>query len=155
MIVEANTNIFEGRHFWVYYPAPSEAMRFAIAAERTRRGGPATYFSGSVGAIFGKVEGNASFRNLNIDYIQSCFILRESPVLSRSLVSKHGGWRQHLLNRIFKEGPAQGIKKISFAPKSKIQKDIFEEIAKKNGCKIGLGLNELDEPKITATLKEK
>lgn len=156
MIVEAESNIVEGRHYWVYYPKPSEAVLFALASEHARYGGPGDYFRGSVGVISGTVDNKAvSSRNAHIDFMQGNFAFSNSSELSRSLVSKHGGWRQHLLGYLFKEGPSQGIKRIDFEPRSKIQEDIFAGIAKKNGFEVESSRNAVKELELAAKFKEK
>jgi|GEM_PF-4196243 len=123
---------------WVYWPKPSEALRFALARKHLVPGGYADTFLGSVGTVSGSFGISRSFadkaiyKTLIINNMQGNFSQNTSG-LSRSLVSRHGGWRQHIMGCIFQQCLVKGVKRVSFMPKSEIQMKIFLEAAEKNG----------------------
>jgi hypothetical protein len=70
-----------------------------------------------------------------ISHIQGSFSQKKSE-LSRSLVTKHGGWRQHLLRAFFEKARKEGYASV-IPPKtmSKETKRIFFEVAEQHGYK--------------------
>ena len=90
--------------FLIYYPEPREAKYFMLASKHLRGGGFADTFPGCVGVIsFTLGDPKASSRTANIYAMQGGFSQKKSQELSRALVSKHGGWREHLLDYFLKE----------------------------------------------------
>jgi len=130
-----------GIYSWIYWPKPSDALRFALARKYLVRGGYADAYPGSVGVVTGSISEGGSFlygqfhKTLILGSMQGCF-RQKANELSRSLVDKHGGWRQHILEYIFQQCPKQGVGKVSFVPRTEIQKKIFVDTAEKNGFEL-------------------
>lgn len=127
---------------WVYYPSPQEAIGFAEASLHAEHLSPVKYFPGSVGVVGGNYlhHSDPAMREYEITFMQGSYSFIKPSTLSRELVTRHGGWRQHLLGEVFSEALSKGVTKITF----KIQRDlqrtqvenqrkIFEETAKKHG----------------------
>ncbi len=145
MIVERHFSSSKAGKQWIYYPTPEEAVLFASSFEHLKFGGSVEYVPGCVGAVSGKYTSTNGKRLLVIDTIQGGFIQEKTTELSRALVSKHGGWRQHLLDHIFKEVTAKNIDTVVFdlshyiadrnrlIPQGKIIVEIALRAADKNG----------------------
>lgn len=137
----------------IYYPKPSEALRFILASEHKTAGDPGKFFPGSVGVI-GLTQKDLLFGEAHVEYIQGCFNFKESPELTRSLATKHGGWRQHLLDYLFKELSSQKIRTITYSPLNRIQEMIFREVAVKNSFEVEASDQEFGKRIIYARSKE-
>ncbi len=132
--------------YWMYYPKPDEALKFAEALKHMGPGVPAQRFPGCVGIISGDISPKTdSFRSIKIDTIQGSFTQKECPELSKSLTRKHGGWREHILDHIFKKAIEEKIQTVSFrlpffwVGESRLRTmrlaKIFLRAAKRNGFK--------------------
>ncbi|GEM_PF-5542978 len=127
----------------IYYPAPNEALLFADASQKVMGMGPGWYFPGCVGAVsvyshFKAHQKEESY--YEIDYMQGSYYFPKSSGLTRELVTKHGGWRHHLLEQVFLQAKKNGIRRVVLNLRSglkrtqrKYQKGIFEQVAKKHG----------------------
>lgn len=144
--------------FYIYYPKPLESLMFADSLVHLREKGLADKFPGSVGVVrvfkcslVRSPEGKLSFPILStpsvlfVSAIQGSYIQRKTQSLSRSLVSKHGGWREHLLDKVFQDAILHGLDIVVFKPpdlvqaedskRVTIQTSIFIKAAGKHGFK--------------------
>lgn len=141
MIVTADASSFGTEyHCWAYYPKPVDAMKFAGSIKSVEFDSPTRQFPGSVGIMLGHVSGNS----VEIHYMQGSFSQRKAPNLTRGLVSKYMGWREHILRHIFQDASAKGINEITLKSdvwekkiesKSRRQAKIFLRVAKEHGFK--------------------
>ncbi len=129
---------------WLYYPKPAEAEKFAESIRHLTPNSLAERFPGTVGVIAANVFPARSPKEpalIHITAIQGSFIQGITPSLSRSLVSKHGGWREHLLEQLFRDANAIGVRRISFRPitfgrhepRFRRQAALFLQAARKHG----------------------
>jgi hypothetical protein len=142
MIVEAQFK--DGKRCWIYYPKPSEALRFAEAMKHMPAKDIAQNYPGSVGIVFGELQPECElFRLAKVDAIQGSFSKKKCPELSQFLTSKHGGWRQHVLGWFFGMAKRENIQRVTFrkpspseeitAERIKRQVAILLNAAKQNG----------------------
>lgn len=87
----------------VYYPHPDHARFFAEALRFLDFSHPATDNPGSVGTLYSLVRGEGKATRAEIEWVQGSFIQGKPGSLTRSFVSRYGGWRQHLLKAWFEE----------------------------------------------------
>jgi hypothetical protein len=123
---------------FAYFPSPEEAKLFAEASQAVFKDGPADVYPGAVGVLrygftLNQKKPDSKPNQITIRTIQGAFLQKEGG-LSRSLVTKHGGWRQHLLNVFFEK--AQKERYASVIPPRRMSKEtrkIFFEIAEQHG----------------------
>ncbi|MBN1940920.1 MAG: hypothetical protein JW772_01935, partial [Candidatus Diapherotrites archaeon] len=108
-------NYFSDRvpNFLVYYPVPMEAPAFAKALESTAPGSENYRFPGSVGLLGYRISGKTWI----VDFAQASFFMPRAPSLNRALASKHGGWRNHLFEHLFRKAKLFGAREIDFGYK--------------------------------------
>ncbi|HEV8289537.1 MAG TPA: hypothetical protein VGQ00_01125 [Candidatus Norongarragalinales archaeon] len=117
-----------------YYPKNiDEARAFAAGALRVAGGGPAQAYPGAVGSLYGAEKNDHTYA---IGYVQGHFLLQRTPELSRKIVTKHGGWRHHLLNHAFKliqENKSISRIQLSMSQTTPETMKIFKQVAAKHG----------------------
>jgi hypothetical protein len=130
---------------FVYYPRPEDLELFQAASRNVRDGGPAKEYFAGVGSVelFEVVHNKWC-----IEYIQSHFIQGNPSELTREIATKYGGWRQRVLDVVFKEAlKKQKVPTIQFNVPVKVMSgviskgyenrmNIFEAVAKANGFEI-------------------
>lgn len=85
---------------FAFYPSTEHAKEFALGAKNRILYNPGQYSPGSVGNIH-LMEG--LFR-LRIEWAQASFKQGNPETLTRSLVSKYGGWKYRLMEYAFERG---------------------------------------------------
>ena len=134
-----------GATYWIYYPKKEHFQTFKKAVKFVRPGGPASLSPGSVGVIKTEhLNPNSNYRAIFIKTMQSSFMTGKPSKLNRSLATKYGGWRQHILDEIFaqvlkeKIGVAFEIPEIQGekpnSPRERMK--IFIDAAKRHGFKV-------------------
>ncbi|HEV8289545.1 MAG TPA: hypothetical protein VGQ00_01165 [Candidatus Norongarragalinales archaeon] len=127
----------------VFYPEPQHVKLFARsnAIGKVRTGGPGYHFPGSVGSLYYQNhEGE-----LHVAWIQGSFAQKTTPGLERKIVTRYGGWREHLLKELFERADQKGIRTVRYysgqiisvskdthEPK-KVNEALFEKIAANAG----------------------
>lgn len=123
---------------YVYFPiTKKDASKFynnSIVNSKVH--GPGDTYPGAVGVIELRFEHDV----LTFGYVQGAFVHKPGGTLTRGIISKHGGWRQHLLRQIFKKVKQRGIKKIRFEEVSETSTRIIAQEA----YKLGFGKNFFD-----------
>lgn len=136
---------------WIYYPKPEHFKIFEKAAKNVFASGPADEFPGAVGTIeIEKPKPKTFPKNLpwkkpwEINFMQSHFKQGKPPELTRSLATEYGGWRNRILDLIFKEAIKEKVPSVgmNFFPimyhseteeRTNTQQQLFLDIARKNG----------------------
>ncbi len=127
----------------VYYPKLEHIHNFKDAVKSRRSLGPGEKFKGAVGSINLRLLTRGYKKVLHIGYIQAHF--KTGVEVSRSLASKYGGWRKHLLNTLFEIVETEKITRINYLDLNPIafgeeeaksinnRFDEFKKIAESNG----------------------
>ncbi|MEI7961664.1 MAG: hypothetical protein WCI04_04995 [archaeon] len=127
----------------VYYPKPSDGEAFRRGSGTTIRGSPGMRFLGSVGSLRINPILEKDQLIYKISYMQGHTKSGKKRSPPRSLVTKYGGWRSHLLEIAFEEAEKNRAKVLlalrnpKIFPKEKAQlearKKEFTTAAKKAG----------------------
>jgi hypothetical protein len=118
----------------VYYPTATEGELFAEGNVHVTLGGYGRFVPGSVGMLRFKPH-HHSGDSFSVDFMQGSFIQSKTPTLERRLVTKHNGWRHHLLRHFFTQEIPNAHQVVLKPPHKGGEKngEIFIEIAQECG----------------------
>ncbi|MDO8646832.1 MAG: hypothetical protein Q7R70_00245 [Candidatus Diapherotrites archaeon] len=130
-----------GNTYWIYYPKQEHFQTFKEGSKFVIAGGPATLSPGSVGVI--KTERLANSNTILIKNMQASFRTGFPAELNRSLATKYGGWRQHVLDEIFSHARNEGVgvafelmQQTNTTASEKERRNVFINSARKNGFRV-------------------
>jgi len=149
------------------YPLPQHVRLFGESSLSLKDTGPSEKFPGAVGVVQFSISGkpsessvgeiaqnpalaldpiyllNENARYIRIGYVQGCFKQGKPATLTRAIVTKYGGWREHLLTCLFGRAVEQGINFIvmnvtlyGLINERNNSVEIFKSIAKKQGWEV-------------------
>lgn len=96
------------------YPSAEHAQKFASSIPMLIYKGPSETYPGAVGVV--RVQRTPN--GFHIPFMQGTFrqaAFGGAQLVPRSVATKYGGWREHLLDRLFEKAKDEGIGQVTMA----------------------------------------
>ncbi len=132
------------RSDYLFYPRTNHIEKFLKSSSTLAGGGPGSDYPGVVGMVYTSKIIPDRGKNASFLVVQSAYNVGE--YVNRSLATKYGGWRVHLIRLALENAERNGAKKIVLIRRSgqtrtegkKLGRSLFtEEIFRKEALKLG------------------